>query len=76
MLGFIRSVENLLPFLGALQGTPFEKVWIQAIRGKIIGSTDQVLKIYGTPLDWGEIKNNLQTGRCNFDERVSITADR
>ena len=56
---FIRSVENLIPFLEPLKNSPFEKIWLQAIRAKIINDADQVLETYGTSLDWEEIKQNL-----------------
>lgn len=71
---FIRAVENLLPFLDALQGTPFERVWLQSIRAKIVGDADQVLEIYGTPLEWNEIKGNLIA--YYNDKRDSVTLTR
>lgn len=56
---FIRAVENILPFMDTLQQTPFYNVWLQAIRCKITGEADAVLEIYGTTLNWEEIKSHL-----------------
>lgn len=72
---FIRAVENLLPFLEALQDTPFEKVWLQSIRAKIVGDADQVLEIYGTPLEWGEIKANLIAYYNDKRDAVTLTRE-
>lgn len=52
---FIRSVEHFLPVIEPMKDTPFEKIWLQAIRAKIINEADQVLETYGTSLDWDEI---------------------
>lgn len=72
---FIRAVENLLPFLEPLIGTPFEKVWLQSIRAKIIGDADQVLEIYGTPTVWAEIKSNLIAYYNDKRDAVTLTRE-
>lgn len=56
---FIRAVEILMPFIEPLRNTPFEQVYLQSIRAKIVGDADQVLEIYGTSLMWDDIKANL-----------------
>lgn len=71
---FIRSVENLRPFLVALENTPFYDVWLQSIRAKIVGDADQILEIYGTPLNWTDIKANLIA--YYNDKRDSVTLTR
>lgn len=56
---FIRSVENLLPFMRPCVNTPFYNMWLQAIRRKIIDDADNVLELYGIGLDWESIKEFL-----------------
>lgn len=56
---FLRSVDNIMPFIDALENTPYHNVWVQAIRNKIVGDADTVLEVYGTALDWKAIKANL-----------------
>lgn len=71
---FLRSIENLMPFLTAIENTPFHDVWLQSIRAKIIGDADQILEIYGTPLNWEDIKANLIA--YYNDKRDSVTLTR
>lgn len=72
---FLRSVENLMPFLAPLKNTPFEKIWLQAIRSKIIDGADQVLETYGTPLDWNAIKANLIAYYNDKRDPVTLTRE-
>lgn len=72
---FIRSVENLMPFLEALHDTPFENVWLQAIRAKIINEADQVLETYGTKLCWQDIKSNLIAYYNDKRDPVTLTRE-
>lgn len=71
---FIRSVENVIPFIDALENTPYHSVWLQAIRNKIVGDADTVLEVYGTELKWETIKANL-IAHYN-DKRDSTTLTR
>lgn len=71
---FLRSVENLMPFIEPLKDTPYEKIWLQAIRSKITEEADQVLETYGTPLNWNSIKENLIA--YYNDKRDSVTLTR
>lgn len=72
---FIKSVENLTPFITAMEGTPFFDVWIQSIRAKITGEADRVLEIYGTPANWEEIKNNLIAYYNDKRDPVTLTRE-
>lgn len=72
---FIKSVENLMPFIEALDGTPFHAVWTQSIRAKITGEADRILEIYGTPADWNEIKNNLIAYYNDKRDPVTLTRE-
>lgn len=71
---FLKSVDNLMPFIEPMQNTPFEKIWLQGIRAKVIGNADQVLETYGTPLEWQAIKANLIA--YYNDKRDSVTLTR
>lgn len=73
--GFLRSVEHFMPFLEPMKDTPFEKVWLQAIRAKIINEADQVLETYGTSLNWDEIKSNLIAHYNDKRDQVTLTRE-
>lgn len=70
MHAFIAAVENLLPFLEAMEGTPFE-----SIRAQITGYADQVLGMNGTPLSWSVSKANLIAYYNDKRDSVMITRD-
>lgn len=72
---FIRSVENLIPFISTMENTPFYDIWIQSIRTKITGEADQILEIYGTPLNWDEIKANLIAYYSDKRDPVTLTRE-
>lgn len=72
---FIRSIDNLIPLIDSVRGTSMHVIWIQAIRSKIIGEADNVLELYGTNLDWTEIKANLITHYSDRRDEVSLTRD-
>lgn len=72
---FIRSIDNLIPLIDSARGSAIHIIWIQAIRSKIIGDADNVLELYGTALDWNEIKNNLITHYSDRRDEVSLTKD-
>lgn len=72
---FIRSIENLIPLVNSVQGTPMYTIWMQSIRSKIVGDADSILELYGTGLDWAEIKQNLITHYSDRRDEVSLTRD-
>lgn len=72
---FIRAVENLIPFIEPLKGSPYEKIWLQAIRAKIINEADQVLETYGTALNWDDIKENLIAYYNDKRDPVTLTRE-
>lgn len=72
---FIKSVENLIPFIETLEGTPFYAIWTQAIRTKITGEADKILEIYGTPANWNDIKNNLIAYYNDKRDPVTLTRE-
>lgn len=72
---FIRSIDNLMPLIDSVQGTPMYSIWQQSIRAKIVGDADNILELYGTSLDWVEIKQNLITHYSDRRDEVSLTRD-
>lgn len=72
---FIRSIDDLMPEIERVRGTPAYTVWLLAIRSKIIGDADSVLEFYGTSTDWDEIKTNLVTHYSDKRDEVSLTKD-
>lgn len=72
---FLRSIDNLIPIINSVRGTPMHTIWIQAIRTKIVGDADNVLELYGTNLDWDEIKSNLITHYSDRRDEISLTRD-
>ena len=72
---FLRAIDNLMPLLQSAQNTPVYNIWLQAIRGKIQGEADNVLELYGTNLDWNEIKGNLITHYSDRRDEVCLGRD-
>lgn len=70
---FIRSIENLMPVINQVRGTAMYTVWHH--RSKIVGNADNILELYGTSLDWAEIKQNLITHYSDRRDEVSLTRD-
>lgn len=72
---FIRSIDDLMPEIDRVRGTPAHTVWLLAIRSKIIGEADNVLEFYGTGTDWIDIKSNLITHYSDKRDEVTLTKD-
>lgn len=51
-------MEKILEIIEPINETPTYKLWLRAIRNKIIGSANEALYTYGTHLDREEIKAN------------------
>lgn len=64
-----------MPLLRRAQNSPMFDVWMQSIRSKITGDADTVLELYGTPLDWDDIKTNLISHYSDKRNEVSLTRD-
>lgn len=56
---FINNVEEILSVAQQTDNTPQGRIFLRAIRNKIEGSANEVLNMYGTQLNWDEIKANL-----------------
>lgn len=56
---FLNNVEEILLYIRGTDKTPYGQILLRAIRNKIEGQANEILNMYGTPLIWDEIKNNL-----------------
>lgn len=56
---FLNNVEEILLYIRGTDNTPYGQILLRAIRNKIEGQANEVLNMYGTPLIWDDIKNNL-----------------
>lgn len=72
---FIRAIDSLMPTINRAVGTDCHQVWIQAIRTKVVGEADNILELYGTNLNWADIKQNLITHYSDRRDEVSLTRD-
>ena len=72
---FIRSIDDLMPEIETVRGTPAHTVWLLAIRSKIIGEADNILEFYGTGTEWEEIKANLITHYSDKRDEVTLIKD-
>lgn len=60
LFDFINNVEEILSLIPQLNDNiNYKKVIIRSIRNKIIGQANEALNMYGTAIDWEEIRNNL-----------------
>lgn len=72
---FLKAVDRIMPIMQRASNSPMFDVWMQAIRSKVIGDADTVLELYGTELNWDEIKSNLITHYHDKRDEVSLTRD-
>lgn len=72
---FLKSVDRIIPIIQQARNSPMYDVWLQTIRSKIIGDADTVLELYGTDLEWEEIKSNLISHYHDKRDEVSLTRD-
>lgn len=52
---FLNNVEEILLFIRGRDKTPYGQILLRAIRNKIEGQANEVLNMYGTPLNWDNI---------------------
>lgn len=72
---FIRSIDNLMPSINLARNTPMYAIWQQCIRSKVIGEADDILELYGTGIEWNDIKATLITHYSDKRDEVSLTRD-
>lgn len=72
---FLNNVEEILALTAEIDGTAYSKILLRAIRNKIEGSANEVLNMYGTPLEWGQIKTNLILHYSDKRNETSLIRD-
>lgn len=72
---FLKAVDRVMPIMERVKNSPTFDVWMQAIRSKIIGEADTVLELYGTELEWDDIKTNLTAHYSDKRDEVSLCMD-
>lgn len=72
---FISNVEEILLFIRETDNTPYGKILLRAIRNKIEGQANEILNMYGTPLNWDDIKSNLILHYSDKRTETSLVRD-
>lgn len=72
---FISNVEEILLHIRGADNTPFGQILLRAIRNKIDGQANEVLNMYGTSLNWDEIKGNLISHYSDKRTETSLIRD-
>lgn len=76
LFDFIENVDDILDSCTQITGSQNgPRTFLRAIRNKIIDEADEVLNMYGTPLDWGAIKENLITHYTDKRNETSLIRD-
>jgi len=68
---FLENVQEI----ASVCGNVLPKTFLRAIRNKIVDDADEVLTMYGTPLDWNKIKENLTTHYADKRNETSLIRD-
>lgn len=72
---FINNVEEILLYIRGSDNTPYGQILLRAIRNKIEGQANEILNMYGTPLIWDEMKNNLIMHYADKRTETSLIRD-
>lgn len=72
---FLSNVEEILSFMPQLNDSAYHKIILRAIRNKITGQANEVLNMYGTPVNWNEIKRNLIVHYSDKRNETSLIRD-
>lgn len=75
LFDFLGNVDEILSLIDVTNGTPYGKLLLRAIRNKIVGEANEVLNMYGTPLDWNLIKTNLTLHYADKRNETSLIRD-
>lgn len=72
---FLNNVEEIRSLISCTEGTPYGSLLLRAIRNKITGPANEVLNMYGTQLDWTQIKQNLILHYSDKRNETSLIRD-
>lgn len=72
---FVNNVEEILLYIRGTDNTPYGQILLRAIRNKIEGQANEILNMYGTRLNWDEIKANLILHYADKRTETSLIRD-
>lgn len=72
---FIENVNDILEVCDEISGVPCTRILLRAIRNKIIGEANEVLNMYGTPLNWDSIRENLISHYADKRSEINLIRD-
>lgn len=72
---FINNVEEILLYIRGTDNSPYGQILLRAIRNKIEGQANEILNMYGTALNWDEIKTNLILHYADKRTETSLIRD-
>ncbi|XP_055839549.1 uncharacterized protein DDB_G0283697-like [Episyrphus balteatus] len=76
LFDFISNVEEILELMPQLNSNPaYKKVVLRAIRNKVVGPANEALNMYGTDVNWEDIKNNLLIHYADKRNETSLIRD-
>lgn len=75
LFDFIDNVDEILSLLQMTSGTPYGQLLLRGIRNKIVGEANEVLNMYGTRLNWDQIKENLILHYADKRNETSLIKD-
>lgn len=75
LFDFLDNVKEILSIISVTDGTPYGQLLLRAIRNKIVGEANEVLNMYGTPLDWEQIRQNLILHYSDKRNETSLIRD-
>lgn len=72
---FIENVTEILEICDEISGAPCTRILLRAIRNKIVGEANEVLNMYGTPLNWDSIRENLISHYADKRSEINLIRD-
>lgn len=75
LFDFLDNVEEILSLIAVTNNTPYGQLLLRTIRNKIVGPANEVLNMYGTPLVWQQIKQNLILHYSDKRNETSLIRD-
>lgn len=75
LFDFLDNCNEILDLISITSGSAYGQLLLRAIRNKIIGPANEVLNMYGTPLVWDDIRNNLIHHYADKRNETSLIRD-
>lgn len=74
LFDFINNVEEILSVIPQAQAS-YLRLILRSIRNKIVGQANEILNMYGTTLNWEQIKANLITHYSDKRSEINLIKD-